>query len=237
MSKIELNYLVFDDDPDTERQNLNKINMPGCNVNSICINPIDSFDAESNSFNSDKFKEEILLKTRGRNINLIITDWNILPDNDGFAGVVGWDIIEEVLEVKEKWKSRPFLIYSANIKKASSYILEKIKNEIGSNPDDIIPSLNFISKMLKLQIRFHERNKERFDEIKTLLKDSNTISNMVLDSILSFDQNMIINTGNKNYDGKILSEILNVNHIDNGSLKFIREFIELSISHYSKINE
>jgi hypothetical protein len=69
------------------------------------------------------------------------------------------------------------------------------------------------------------------------LKASNTISNILLDSLLSFDENMIINTGNSDLDGKKIADILNPNNVDLGGLKFIREFIELSISHYSKLNE
>ena len=48
---------------------------------------------------------------------------------------------------------------------------------------------------------------------------------------------MIINTGNVNYDGKSISEVLNGDDIDIRGLKFIREFIDLSIAHYSKLNE
>lgn len=237
MSQIELNYLVFDDDTDAPNQYKNKIQIHGCIINSICINPVDFFDADSNTFNLEKFNNEIIEKTKGRNINLIITDWNIMQAHDGFNGIVGWDIIEMVLQAKEKLKSRTFLIYSSDIKRASNYILSKIKNEMDANPDDIISSLEFISKILNLQIKFCKRDEQRFEEIKILLRESNTISNIVLDSILSFDENMVINTGNSHFDGKKISDILNLGDIDLGGLKFIREFTELSISHYSKINE
>ncbi len=238
MSQIELNYLVFDDDADAPNQYLNKIHIDGCQVNAIVINPLDSYDVETNKFEFEKFEAEIIYKSKGRNINLIITDWNILSENEGgFSGIKGWDIIEKVLQTQEKWKSRTFLIYSSDIKKASKYVIEKIKNEIENQPDDIIPSLEFMSKVIELKIKFCKRDDQRFDEIKTLLKDSNTISNVVLDSVLTFDSNMIINTGNSDFDGKKISEILNTNNIDLGGLKFIKEFIDLSISHYSNLNE
>jgi hypothetical protein len=238
MSKIELNYLVFDDDIDAPKQYKDKIKIPGCLVNSICINPVDFFNVDENNFNEEGFKNEIINKTKGRNINLVITDWNIMKAHEGFDGIIGWNIIEKVLEAKEKLKSRTFLIYSSDTKKASSYVLNKIKKEVEDNPEDTIPSLDFISKLLNLQIKFCNRDRQRFEEIKTLLKSSNTISNVVLDSIISFDENMIINTGNADFDGKKISNILSDNNnIDLGGLKFIRELIELSISHYSNLNE
>lgn len=238
MTQIELNYLVFDDDVDASNQYINKIHIEGCQVNPIVINPLDSYNVEYNSFEFDKFQKEVIEKTKGRNINLIITDWNIISENtDGFPGIKGWDIIEKVLEIRDKWKSKTFLIYSSDIKKASDYVIDKIKKEIENQPNDIIPSLIFISKVIELKIKFCKRNDLRFQEIKTLLKDSNTISNVVLDSVLSFDSNMIINTGNSDFDGKKVSEILNTNTIDLGGLKFIKEFIDLSIAHYSKLNE
>ncbi|WP_299619187.1 hypothetical protein [uncultured Tenacibaculum sp.] len=238
MSQVPLNYLVFDDDSDAKKQYDNKIKIDGCEVTPIVINPIDFFNVESNEFELDKFKSEIKEKTKGRNINLIITDWNILNKNDeGFRGVKGWDIIEWVIETKDKWRSRTFLIYSSDIKKASDYVLEKIKKEIENQPEETIPSLSFIREIIELKIKFCKRDDQRFEEIRTLLKESNTISNVVLNSILSFEEGMIVNTGNSNFDGKKISDILNSNKIDNGGLKFIREFIELSISHYSYLNE
>lgn len=238
MSQVELNYLVFDDDADAQNQYINKIQIDGCQVNPIVINPLDSYNVETNNFDFEKFESEILEKSKGRNINLIITDWNIISDNeDGFGGIKGWDIIEKVLETREKWKSRTFLIYSSDIRKASDYVIGKIKKEIENQPDEIIPSLDFISKVIELKIKFCKRDEQRFQEIKTLLKESNTISNVVLDSVLSFDSNMIINTGNSDFDGKKVSEILNTSNIDVSSLRFIKEIIDLSISHYSKLNE
>lgn len=238
MSLIELNYLVFDDDADAPNQYNNKINIEGCQVNPIVINPLDSYNVDSNEFEFEKFQTEVLDKSKGRNINLIITDWNIISDNaDGFPGIKGWDIIEKVLEIRDKWKSKTFLIYSSDIKKASDYVIGKIKREIENQPGDIIPSLEFISKVIELKVKFCRRDDHRFQEIKTLLKDSNTISNVVLDSVLSFDSNLMLNTGNSDYDGKKISDILNPNNIDVGGLRFIKEFIDLSISHYSKLNE
>uniref|UniRef100_UPI00404A7F62 hypothetical protein n=1 Tax=Fulvivirga sp. TaxID=1931237 RepID=UPI00404A7F62 len=238
MSQVELNYLVFDDDSDAPNQYNNKITIEGCQVNPIVINPKDHFNVDTNEFEVENFKAEVLGKSKGRNINLIITDWNLLPSNpDGFDGVKGWDIIENILEIKDRWKSKTFLIYSSDIKKASDYVIGKIKNELEKQPDDIIPALNFISRVIELKVKFCRRDDQRFQEIRTLLKESNTISNVVLDSLVSFDSNMVIRTGNSDFDGKRIGDILSTNNLDMGGLRFIKEFIDLSISHYSRLNE
>ena len=231
---ISLNYLVFDDDNDAKNQYQSNIKIPSCDCNMIFINPADFFDAESNVFNEEGFINDICEKTKGININLIISDWNILSSNeDGFSGIVGWDIIEYVIKAKDKLKSRSFLIYSADLKKASKYIIDRIKGDI--EKDDLITSLNFVTEILELKLKFCKRDDNRFTEIVTLLKSSNTISNIVLNSILNFDKNTVINTGNDHFDGKQISDLINDNPDING-LKFIREFIELSIANYTELN-
>lgn len=229
-----LNYLVFDDDNDAEIQYRTNVTDPSFKGNLIFINPTNFYDAELNIFDEEKFISEIQNKTQGVNINLIISDWNILPSNDdGFSGIVGWNIIEDVIKAKAKLKTRSFLIYSADLNKASQYIIDKIRQDIDKN--DIITSLNFISSILEIKLKFCKRNEQRFSEVITLLKSSNTISNVVLDSILNFDKNTIVKTGNKHFDGKKISELVNESPNIQG-LKFIREFIELSIANYSELN-
>lgn len=237
--KIQLRYLVFDDDDDTENQYRKNVKIEGYDCIPMYINPTEFFDAEKNEFKEDEFSAMIDEKTKGINVNLIVTDWNIIDKNDGYKGLVGWDILEYVIKAKEKLKSRPFFIYSSDIKKASQYILTKISNEVCNDKEKIddLTLNNFIADILKLRIEFWKRDGTQFNEIITLLKGSNTISNIVLGSIMAFDKNMVINSGNENYDGKIINEILNSDKIDINGLKFIREFIELSVAHYSKLNE
>jgi hypothetical protein len=239
MDKIQLNYLVFDDDDEAENQYRKNVKIDGYDCIPIYINPSDFFDAEENKFKKDEFTAAIIEKTKGINVNLIVTDWNIIDKNDSFKGLVGWDILEYVLQTKDKLKSRPFFVYSSDIKKASKYILTKISNEVcndGEKIDDLSLN-NFIADILKLRIEFWKRDGTQFNEIITLLKGSNTISNIVLDTILSFEENMVVNTGNVKFDGKTISDILNSDNLDINGLKFIREFIELSVAHYSRLNE
>ncbi|MFC0316944.1 hypothetical protein [Olivibacter oleidegradans] len=233
---IVLNYLVFDDDDGAPEQYRRNVTIGGHEMNLIFINPVEYFDPDKNAFEDERFLEAIKDAIKGVNINLIISDWNILASNAEYKGLVGWDIVEYVLKAKDKLKSRTFLIYSADIKKASRFILKKITSEITASPNDAIPSLEFVSKILELKIKFCKRDEHRFGEIVTLLRESNTISNIVLNSILSFDKNTIINTGNQDFDGKKISDIVKDSTPDNGGLKFIREFIELSIANYSEIN-
>lgn len=237
--KIQSRYLVFDDDDEAENQYKRSVKIDGYECIPIYINPSDFFDADKNEFKEDEFIAAIIDKTAGINVNLIVTDWNIINRNENYKGLVGWDILEYVIKTKDKLKSKPFFVYSSDIKKASTYILSKISQEVCNGKDKIddLSLNNFIADILQLKVKFWKRDGTHFNEIITLLRDSNTISNIVLDSILSFDENMVINTGNVNYDGKIISEILNGDDIDIRGLKFIREFIDLSIAHYSKLNE
>lgn len=239
IDKIPLRYLVFDDDDEAENQYKRSVKIEGYECIPIYINPTDFFDPDNNEFKQEEFIATITEKTAGVNINLIVTDWNIIDENAGYKGLVGWDILEYVINTKDKLKSRPFFVYSSDIKKASKYILSKISQEVCNGKDKIddLSLNNFIADILQLKVKFWKRDGTHFNEIITLLRDSNTISNIVLDSILSFDENMVINTGNVNYDGKSISEILNGDDIDIRGLKFIREFIDLSIAHYSKLNE
>lgn len=174
-------------------------------------------------------------KTKEMNITLVLSDWNMsIPD------IYGWDIIEYCISAKEKLRDKQFLIYSSDIKKASKYILEKISNEVCKNRESIddLSLNNFVSNILDLKVKFWKRDGTQFDEIITLLKkESKTISNIVLNSIHSLEEMKLVNFGNESYDGKVIRDIIN-NPENNGiGLHFIKELIELSIAHYSDINQ
>lgn len=234
-NNIPANYLVFDDDDDALDQYKLKVKIEGYDCNPIYINPANFVDPENGNFKVEEFKIEIIERTNGVNICLILTDWNMsLPD------IFGWDIIEYCIDAKNKLKDKQFFIYSSDIQRASKYILEKIKTEVCDKTDaiDDLSLHTFVSNILDLKVKFWKRDGTQFSEIITLLKkESKTISNVVLNSVQNFDEMLIVNTGNDDFDGKTIGDILN-NIEDNGiGLRFVKEIVELSVSHYTELNE
>ena len=208
-TNISLNYLLFDDDTAAEEKYRREVTINGCTCNIIYINPLDFYIADTNNFNKDAFISHIKTQTRGKEINLIATDWNILEKDESFSGICGWDIIEYVIEAKSKFKDKVFLIYSSDVSKVSDYINEKI---------------NFIKRAGNVS-----------EKIKDLLLQRNTISNIVLDSIQSYEKNTI-NMGSDYFDKRKISDILN-NDTNPIGIKFIRELIELSIANFTELND
>ena len=226
-SKIDLHYLVFDDEDQQKTLLTQVINISGCNCNLIFINPKDYIDEKTGSFNQEAFKSKVVEESQGKEISLIATDWKLIK-SDKFNGICGWDIIELVIEAKQKLENKRFLIYSGNIWEVSKFIAEKI-NENGIT--ERLPIV--VEKLLKLRIKICSRNSQ-FDEILYALKDANTISSIVLNTIQSFGKHKI-NTGNKFYDGREIVDILKSEEADIFGLKFIREIIELAIAKYSDL--
>ena len=227
-NKIDLHYLVFDDDS-TQEDLLNQtISISGCNCNLIFINPKDYIDEKTGSFNQEAFKSKVVEESQGKEISLIATDWKLIK-SDKFNGICGWDIIELVIEAKQKLENKRFLIYSGNIQDVSKFIAEKIKE---NGITERLPIV--VEKLLKLRIKICSR-KSQFEEILSALKDANTISSIVLNTIQLFGEHKVHNMGNKFYDGKKIVDILKSEEADIFGLKFIREIIELAIATYSDL--
>lgn len=240
-SPIQLNYLVFDDENEEKNQNHLNVIISGFHFNLIFINPNEFYHVQDDIFDIDDFKQKIVDETKGLQINLVATDWNMLAKTANYNEVNGLEIIEILIHINEKYKKCPFLIYSGNPSEASKVLVSKIKAEVlqeGNNEpkNEPISSLQLLSLLLELRIKFCARS-SRFDEIKTLIKGQKTISLIVLNSLANFDGNSIINTGNEYYDGKKIKDLLDLISKDNDlGLKFIREFIELSIANYTELN-
>ncbi len=230
-TNISLNYLLFDDDTAAEEKYKQEVTIRGCTCNIIYINPLKFYVADTNKFNKEDFISHIETQTRGKEINLIATDWNILEEEESFSGICGWDIIEYVIEAKSTLKDKVFLIYSSDVSKVSDYINKKIKE--GINLDSPIDS--FTNKALELKINFTKRAGNVSEKIKDLLLQRNTISNIVLESIQSYEKNTI-NMGNDCFDKKKISDIL-YNDTNQTGIKFIRELIELSIANFTELND
>lgn len=230
-TNISLNYLLFDDDTAAEEKYKQEVTIRGCTCNIIYINPLKFYVADANKFNKEDFISHIKTQTRGKEINLIATDWNILEKDGSFSGICGWDVIECVIDANDKFKDKAFLIYSSDVSRVSDYINEKIKE--GINLDTSIDS--FTNKALELKINFTKRAKNVSEKIIDLLSKRNTISNIVLDTIQSYHKNTI-NIGNDYFDERKISDILD-NDTNPTGIKFIRELIELSIANFTKLND
>lgn len=227
-SKIDLHYLVFDDEDQQKALLIQEINISGCNCNLIFINPKDYIDERTGFFNQEAFKSKVVEESQGKGISLIATDWNLINKSDKFNGICGWDIIELVIEAKQKLENKRFLIYSGNTKDVSKFIAEKIREN-----DNIEKLPIVVEKLLNLRIKICSRNSQ-FEEILSALKDANTISSIVLNTIQSFGEHKMHNMGN-DYDGNKIVDILKSEEADIFGLKFIREIIELAIAKYTDL--
>ena len=227
-SKIELYYFVFDDENQQKDLLIQTIKISGCNCNLIFINPKDYINEQTGSFDKETFKSKVIDESQGKEISLIATDWNLINKSDKFNGICGWDIIELVIEAKQKLENKRFLIYSGNTKYVSKFIAEKIREN-----DNIEKRPIVIEKLLKLRIKICSRNSQ-IEEILSALKDANTISSIVLNTIQSFGEHKMHNMGN-DYDGNKIVDILKSEEADIFGLKFIREIIELAIAKYTDL--
>ena len=90
-----------------------------------------------------------------------------------------------------------------------------------------------VEKLLNLRIKICSRNSQ-FEEILSALKDANTISSIVLNTIQLFGEHKVNNMGN-DYDGNKIVDILKSEEADIFGLKFIREIIELAIAKYTDL--
>lgn len=235
-NSIQLNYLVFDDENEEKAQNLLRVKIPGVICNVIFINPLEFYNPEDDTFNAAAFEQQINEETKGYYISLVATDWNMLHETKNYKEVNGLQIIELLLTINEKYRKCPFLIYSGKPNEASNVLISKIKAELSDNPKEPIYSLQLLSLLLELRLKFCVRG-TRFDEIVALIKGEKTISTIVLNSLTKFDSNLVINTGNDQFDGRTVESLISlISGNDDKGLKFIREFIELSIANYTKLN-
>ena len=145
-------------------------------------------------------------------------------------------IIEIMLSIHAKYRKCPFLIYSGKSNEASKVLISKIQAEINSEQNTPIFSLDLLSLLLELRIKFCARN-SRFSEINMLVKGQKSISQIVLNLLSVFEENTVVNTGNGAFDGRTIGSLVELISQNNDlGLKFIREFMELSIANYTEVN-
>ena len=235
-NKIPLNYLVFDDEDEEINQHESNVNVPGFNCDMIFINPVNYWNQDTNEFELTRFNEEIENFLKGKQINLIASDWNMVPKTENHQEVNALEVIKILVSKNPKFKKVQFLIYSGKPKEVSQVLISEIQTDLKSN-DEPIYSKELLSMLLEMKIKFCSRS-ERFNEINTLVNNNKSISLIVLNALSQFDRNIVHNTGNEYFDGREIGKLLDLISQNNDlGLKFIREIIELSIAHYSKINE
>lgn len=233
---LKIYYLVFDDDHKELTLNKSTVKEPGLECNVIFFNPNDYYNAPNDEFRIDDFKNDIINETQGKYISLVASDWNMLRKTSNFPEVNALEIIQILLSINEKYKKTHYLVYSGNPSEVSTVLIDLIKKEL-NNKTEPIYSKELLSMLLELKIKFSSRG-ERFNEIITLIRSSKTISQIVLNSLSFFEKNKLHNTGNEIFDGKSIEELLQLITLnDNLGLKFIREFIEMSIAHYTELND
>ncbi len=235
-NKILLNYIVFDDQDEEKKQNESNVSVPGFDCQLIFINPANYWNQDTNEFELDRFSEEIDDLLQGKQINSIASDWNMVPKTVNYNEVNALEVIKILVNKNLKFKKIQYLIYSGKPKEVSQVLITEIHKDLELN-DEPIYSKELLSMLLEMKIKFCSRN-ERFNEVNTLINGSKTISLIVLNALNQFDRNTVHNTGNEHFDGKDIGDLLDLISQNNDlGLKFIREIIELSISHYSRLNE
>lgn len=235
-NKILLNYIVFDDEDDELYQNQANVKVLGIECELIFVNPVNYWDQETNEFKIDEFNNKLDEQLKGKQINLIASDWNMIPKTENYNEINALEIIKILANKNDKFKKIQYLIYSGKPKEVSQVLISEIQKDLSSTEEPIY-SKELLSMLLEMKIKFCARN-ERFNEINTLINNNKTISLIVLNTLSQFDHNIINNTGNEYFDGKKIGVLLDLISKNNDlGLKFIREIVELSIAHYSKLNE
>lgn len=237
--KNNIYFLVFDDDPAQEEIIRKKIidQLGEYELEYDLINPKDFINLETNSFKEEDFKNYVFEKTKGKHISVIASDCNLIKiENFIYQGI---DLISLLLtEVRKNYKC-PFILYSGKAKDASTHIINKIKYEIENELEDDkdINSIQILKNLMEARINFSGRLDDSYcDEIIKVIKSDLNTNEIIFNSFKKFGLTKI-NIGNNDYDGKSLDEVLElIYHQDIKGQRFIKEFLELSIAHYSNLN-
>jgi hypothetical protein len=237
--KNNIYFLVFDDDPAQDKIIESRIleNLKEFEVDYGLINPKEFVDLESNSFKEEEFRNFVFEKTKGKTINVIASDCNLIKiDEFIFQGI---DLISILLSESRKKYNCPFILYSGNAKDASVHIINKVRQAIEINLEEVndINSISVLKNLMQARINFSGRNEDSYcDEIVKVIKSDISINDIILSSFSKFGLTTV-QTGNSDYDGKSLDEILSlIDQKDVKGQRFVKEFVELSIAHYTNLN-
>lgn len=228
--KIPICFLVIDNDQAQQKIVENEVltKLGAYDITYNFFNPKDYITKETDfRFNEDKFIDDIREFTKGKILNLIASDYNL-------GGTLkGIDLINLIkTKVNTNFKNCLFIIHSGNLKDASERLLQKIFEQKENSGTIDIGELN---NVIETRIRFVER-KEYPREIVSEIKENQDIKSIIISTLNKID--LTINCGNADFDGlktEKLVELITLNDIK--GQRFIQEFSELAIAHYSKINE
>jgi len=232
MNKIPICFLVIDNDS-TQREIISREVLKKLGEYEISYNfynPNDYMVEENEDFvfSEDYFVQKIDYDTKGKSINLIAIDYNLL--NDELKGI---DVVN-ILRTKstKNFRNCQFIIHSAAIDVASDRILKKID----ANKDNKESLLSEINTLIDSKILLSTKQKYP-SEIVKCIKENIDIKSIVINALTRLGL-VSINYGNRDFDGIKIPQMIDL--IENENIKgqrFVQEFIELSVAHFGTIND
>ena len=178
-------------------------------------------------FDEDKFVSDIDEFSAGKVLNLVACDYNL---DDQIKGI---DIIELIKsKSRKRLNSCSFIIHSSNVSEASARLLDKITNITPGDKDKIVEVIN---EIIQTRIKFVSRQQYPL-EIVTQLKSIQDIKSILLNSLSKVD--FKIACGNVDFDGLSSEELIDlIDKEDAKGKRFVLELIEISLAHYSNLND
>lgn len=239
-NKVKACFLVFDDDSNQETIIKSKIvdRLKEYDVTYWLVDPSDFVDLETNTFKNQEFLDHVFDKTKGFGINAIASDCNLITVDD--FKVQGIDIVSILLSEKRKQYNAPFILYSGKIEESSKHLLEKIQTQVAESIESgkyDINSIEILKHLMSARIVFSGRKEDSYsDAIIKIIRSEIDVKDILVSSFQKFGKTTL-KTGNSMYDGMTLDAVVNLLEAnDVNSQRFIQEFTELAIAHYTEIN-
>ncbi|WP_029289052.1 hypothetical protein [Pedobacter sp. R20-19] len=239
-NKVKVCFLVFDDDSNQETIIKTKIvdRLKEYDVTYWLVDPSEFVDLDTSTFKKQEFLDHVFEKTKGFGISVVASDCNLIKIDD--FKVQGIDIVSILLSEKRKPYNAPFILYSGKIEESSKHLLEKIQTQVAENMKSgqyDINSIEILKHLMSARIVFSGRTEDSYtDAIIKIIKSEVDVKDILVSSFQKFGKTTL-KTGNSIYDGKTLDAIVQlIEANDMNSQRFIQEFTELAIAHYTEIN-
>jgi hypothetical protein len=228
--KLSLCFVVVDNDPGQDKiikqQVLTKLGF--FDVHYKFLDPKDYITKATNFiFDEDKFVADIDEFSAGKVLNLVACDFNL---DDKIKGI---DIIELIKsKSRKKLNNCGFIIHSSNISEASARFLERITNVAPGDKEKVVEAIN---EIIQTRIKFVSRTQYPA-EIVSQLKSIQDIKSILLSSLSKVD--FKIACGNVDFDGLSSQQLIDlIDKEEPKGKRFIHELIEISLAHYSNLND